>query len=404
MKIKRLLIGGIISAICICSFASCNKKLNNPPVTSQILYTLSSRYSKPFILVSDNTKEDGSGTLVFKDTDGVQFNVNINIDTIGEFLPDYRYCTSESYIPAYYNAHPELFAPFSENGHDFRNEDSGHNMYYHNFDEIGETVRFACETASNMERISNGSSENYISSSSARIHFVPADCTGTSVYHNYPSIIIPSSYSSHCLSEDKIEDLISEIQVGYVETLREINDTEKLSELTYEQIMLAPLPEMHNITLNDKVVFSTMNDYYPYSNYLEGDETGYCYTFKIKRANDPESIFTHQQFFEDIGWKYSNNGTDISFTKGDTSLVYHIERFYTADYNGNPKCEFNAEATLNGEPCAYIGNYRTDHNVSNSENIDFQFTINEKAFRDIFGIEFEFDQINGTGKIVKYGD
>lgn len=404
MKKKRLLICGLISALCFSTFASCNKKLNNPPTMTHILSTLSSRYSKPFILLEDNTKDDGTGTLTFEDTNGVQFTVYISKDTIGEFMPDYRYRTSERYIPAYYNAHPELFEPFKVNGHDFKNEDSSHNMYYHSFDEIDETVRFTCKTAYNMERICNSVSDSDISHSSAYINFVPADCSGISEHKQYSYISIPATEESHCMSEEEIQNLISEIQLDYVETLRELNDTEKLSELTYEQIMLAPLPEIHNVTLNDKVVFSTMKDYYPASNYLEGDDTGYCYTFQIKRASDPDSIFTHQSFFEEMGWEYSNDGSDISFTKGDMSLVYHIERFITTDYNGNLKYEFEAVPELNGETCYYIENCRTSNNTLNGKDFDFQFTLNEKAFREIFGVEFEFDQVNGTGKIVKYGN
>lgn len=420
MKICIRTISFIISAFTVCSLFSCGK-LNDPLSEQEIEDILCDRYDKEFTLVSDNTNEKNVGTMIFKDDEGIETNVEISTSN-AHFSTAYEYSAKEDYVSAYYKAHPELFEPFKAQGHDFRAENGEYIMYYNGFDEIAGTVAFACKTANEMDQIAETVAKKKLYCYSETIKFVPSDISSDELY--YPSISIPSYKPLPCMesskySEDDVQAKIREVQTNYVEILRKTNDKDRLAGLPEEQIMLDPLDYVYDITLDDKVIFDEMHYLSSYP-YREGKSDGYSYSSCIHHAETGE--VTEEELlnsFDALGWKIDISGKDLSFTNGTDVLNFHIHHTNETIYEGEGGgYRYDAEVTFNGEQYELDGYWGVSSNESNynrvsdpdhkkeqytNDQYDFGFTFTEKDFRDIFGVEFEFDQINSTGKIVKCG-
>ena len=362
----------ILCIIPLTTLTSCGKPSNKPISKSNVQSILNNRYGKDFTCVSEDLKSDGSGTYTFEDNDGVQFTVTID-KCFGE-LGNSWYRQSENYPLEYYKAHPELFEDFNKDGHHFDVE--SHTMYFDSFNDIDETAQFVCNKVNQMECLNKDNSDSVLNSNDFCIIFKPAD----SKYADEISRNAKLWITGNTKREINTIRLANSIKYEYVHALRFNNDTEEISKLTNEQLYSDPLRSVSGITYNGEKII----DYMYYTN--EEGSSGYTYTAYFNSPDTKYNSASLEKLLKHIGWnvEFKNNTVTIS-NVSDTLIID------------------KANAQLNGEP------YELDGSVFYSPKNDqydsyYSVLFTEKDFRDLFGIEFYFDQLKGTGEITKLGN
>lgn len=387
----RKTVSYLLTVLCLVTFAaltSCNPS-NSPMDRSEIKNALKRKYGRSFSCVSEDLEKDGSGFIVFEDDDGVRFDVHIQKHS-GDWGGRY-YTQSENYQLKFYNAHPELFESFSENGHNF--DVSTHTMYFSSFDDIDETALFTINKINELERLVKSDSVPNIYSTVAFISFLPEDFKYSSNFHI--SLSIPGMSQS----TKTPEYLANEIKKEYVHLLRDNNDTEELSKLTNEQLSYDPIREIKNITYNGKNIIGGMRYEDCDDNYRPGKSRGYACVTGITPMDKEFIDEKKYDFFKAAGWEVTASQDDAFFRKNGNELKFHMRPITAADRE-HFKYLTNTyvDVTYNGEP------YELDGEAISWSGDTIGITFTEKDFRDLFGIEFYFDQIKGTGEITKLGD
>lgn len=383
----------IVIFICVTVFASC---YTNSPVSSfNAKDILERRYNKKFSVVSDNTDDEGTGNIIFRDSDGIEFTVNVSI-TGSDWGMEKTYHCYEHYISAYYNAHPELFDVFSGDGHNFEIDGNEYVMYFDGFDDIEETVRFTCSAAENMPAVVKKSDISSLYYENIDIVFKPSDCEYEWYY--YPRVTVPNYVGDYT---HNTESLIKELQETYINELRDNDDMEKLSALTNEQLYISPVQYVYNITYNGKTVIEQMKFLDSTKYYRSGKNACYGVPDGITHA-EKGGYFGMNEVINLAGWKYENSdGENFSWSNGEDTLKIHI--IQTDRKNNYDGFWYGAEVTYNGEP------YQLDGEIDviskeripkySNDEYNLYMVFSEKDFREIFGIEFEFDMLNETGRI-----
>ncbi|MDE6780310.1 MAG: hypothetical protein K2J40_02470, partial [Ruminococcus sp.] len=367
---------------------------NSPVSSSGAEKILEMRYNKKFSVVSDNTSDEGTGNIIFRDSDGIEFTVNIS--TTGNMEKTYH--CYEHYISAYYNAHPELFDIFSTDGHNFAIDGNEYIMYFDGFDNIEETVRFTCSVVGNMPDIIKKSDISLLYYENIDIVLKPSDCEYEWYY--YPRVSVPNYVGDYACDP---ESLIKELQEIYISELRDNDDMEKLSGLTNEQLYISPVQHIYNITYNDEIVIKQMNFLDSTKYYRSGKNACYGVSDSIKHA-EKDGCFKGDiyEIVKLAGWKFENaDGKDLILSKNKDILKIHI--YKTDRKNNYDGFWYGAEVTFNGKP------YQLDGGIDvvskeripqySNDQYNICLTFSEKDFREIFGIEFEFDMLNETGRI-----
>ena len=370
----------VLCIIPLTTLTSCGRNLNEPISKSEAKKILNRRYGKRFSCVSDDLKDNGSGTVTFEDEDGIRCTYWVTRHDEGDVLPAYDYTMYENYSQHYYNAHPEYFAPLNDGVH--KCEVDGYNnytMFYDSYEDIDEVVDFTFNIINNIERVVEENDKS-------DIHLIEPSITFTCSSSKYEiTTSIPYMPDGETNGEYKhFQSASDAVKSSYVKEVKYHNDPDEVSKLTNEQLSYDPINVIENITYKDKYVLDRMH-FEENDGSRKNKHRGYSYYTQI-RASDNYDNNQLIRLLKKAGWDVESEEKKLTFTNGEDILVVGKETIY-----------------FNGEPYEFDGRvYLSPAN----EQYEYYYSVlfTEKDFRDLFGIEFYFDQLKGTGEITKLGN
>lgn len=383
----KKLVSYTLTVLCLVSLitlTSCGETINKPINKSDVLKILERRYEKDFTYVSEDLDKDGTGKIIFEDEDGIQCQYNIikikNEDEL--FKVNYKYVFHESYAANYYSAHPEFFEPLNDGIHKCEvNQNNIYTMYYDSFEDIDEVVDFTFNIINNIECVVKEDFKSDIAYCPPHIYFA---CNSSK--YDISSLVHYMPGSEKCNEYKHYQHISDAIKRDYVKAVKSHNDLEELSKLTNEQLFLYdPINVIEHITYNGEVVLDRMH--FEENNGNRANKSrgyGYAAHFNFKSGDTGRASL--EKLLKRIGWNVTAPEGSVVFTNGTDTLIFDEDN-----------------VTLNGESYEFDGliNY---HSSYMQEKPCHYIVFTEKDFRDLFGIEFYFDQIKGTGEITKLGD
>lgn len=377
----------LLTALCLVSLialTSCGKTLNEPISKSKAQTILEDRYGKDFTYVSEELDKNGTGKIIFEDEDGIQCQYNIFKNKVEDdlFSVEYKYAFTEDYPIKYYSAHPEYFKPLDDGIHKCKvNKNNIYTMYYDSFEDIDEVVDFTFNIINNIELVVKDDSNRDILCCPPQIYFA---CNSSK--YDISSLVNYMPGSEKCNEYKHYQHISDSIKRDYVKAVKKHNDPEEVSKLTNEQLFLYdPINAITSVTYNGEVVLERMH--FEESNGSRAFKSrgyGYAAHFNFKSGDTGRAAL--EKLLKRIGWTVTAPEGSVIFTNGKDTLRFDEDN-----------------VTLNGEPYEFNGliNYHSSY----TQEIPCHYIVfTEKDFRDIFGIEFYFDQIKGTGEITKLGN
>jgi hypothetical protein len=225
----KKIVSYLLTFLCIIpliTLTSC-KNYNKPLSINRIETIIQRRYDTKVYFLSDNTDDDHKGNIWFKDKSGFKFKIECDYTVCDwDFLNRKTYTAYEYYIPAYYNAHPELFEIFSEDGHRFEiNEKGEHILYFNSYYELDELAEFACNCADKISITNHritAKSAHGLWDRDFNLYFEPADIGYE--WNGFMRMTIPNNFYTP-------ETLAEHLKEYYVHQLIWNNDKEHLAEV-----------------------------------------------------------------------------------------------------------------------------------------------------------------------------
>ena len=376
----------LLTALCLVSLitlTSCGETINKPINKSDVLKILERRYEKDFTYVSEDLDKDGTGKIIFEDEDGIQCQYNIikikNEDEL--FKVNYKYVFHESYAANYYSAHPEFFEPLNDGIHKCEvNQNNIYTMYYDSFEDIDEVVDFTFNIINNIECVVKEDFKSDIAYCPPHIYFA---CNSSK--YDISSLVNYMPGSEKCNEYKHYQHISDSIKRDYVKTVKKHNDPEEVSKLTNEQLFLYdPINVIEHITYNGESVLARMS-FEENSGSRANKSRGYGYYTQIRASSNYDNSGLIS-LLKKAGWIVKPEENKLIFTNGYDILIVGKEKAY---FNFKPY-EFDGRVYLSPA----------------KEHYEYYYSVflTEKDFRDLFGIEFYFDQKKGTGEITKLGN
>lgn len=361
-------------------FCGCGGNHNDIPEADLITY-LENKYDESFSLTGrEEFSPHGKGTdtlYTFESASGIVSHIS---KVFGGGFMGYRYTYRDDYPVMYLRSHPELTEELEAAGAERVDEEgyycagSAYVLYIDSYDEIESVTEWIEEFLQNAQPVPDSGyivPEREISQCWAGITVGFRE----NGYQFYPYCHYPTA--SHRDIPVR-EDFLAYAQSNYVRMVREGSLSESLSDDLLEKY---PAGAIRNITCGDEVVIDCM---------VYSEERG-GYSIELSCTEKEECEFYPDKLallLDGLGWKEKVSKRSVTWSRGGDTVKLCLEGYGLN--NTELHCYKNGEEY---QVCGYLLWQGGSNPLIALSQPDLQY---------LFGMDFEFEQRNMTGRLVSY--
>lgn len=369
-KTAVLIIGAVFAAVLM---TSCGNR--NEVTEKEAASFMRNTYDKKFKVKSDETDSDSNIIYELEDEDGIECSMLLKRTSQ---LFGYNYYVYEDYQAQYVFSRPEMYEDLENGGFeterisDLFSQKSGFKLYIDSFEEVAPAVELAYSVIGAAEPISVEEYElsydySYPENQEKDIISLPA--TIFIVYANGDKTIEQVNFPTDLECEERgLQDIVDSAEKAYVEAVRRGDIEETLGD----EILNSHYAEkICSITYNGEPLICDMHYSEEWGEYFfweGGGETEECKVYYRELSS----------LLETLGWTTQCSEYSVLWEKDGRTVSVSLS-------------ENRLSCAKDGEAYTAFGEIDVSWKT---------LKLTERDMRELFGIEFEFDQVNGTGEIV----